>query len=219
MPTDDYVLLGVGTPYVYEVYESVLRGGGRVAAFVDNQDRAQGPPELGPIINAADLPAALLDLPVLFPLLTPGYRKTLLDQARALGFSRYPTHVDPTAIVASTAACDDGVLINAAAIVGAMSRIGRFAIVNRGASVGHHVVLEEFATLGPGCILCGSTVIGRGAFIGAGAIVNPKVNVGANAIVGSGAVVVKDVPAQSVVVGNPARVVKEGVAGYNDVAV
>jgi acetyltransferase-like isoleucine patch superfamily enzyme len=51
--------------------------------------------------------------------------------------------------------------------------------------------------------------IGNGAFLGIGAIVLPGVTVGENAYVGAGAVVTEDVPARSVVVGNPARVVRQ----------
>jgi acetyltransferase-like isoleucine patch superfamily enzyme len=50
--------------------------------------------------------------------------------------------------------------------------------------------------------------IRRGAYLGVGAIVLPGVTVGENGYVGAGAVVTADVPDRSVVVGNPARVVK-----------
>jgi acetyltransferase-like isoleucine patch superfamily enzyme len=50
--------------------------------------------------------------------------------------------------------------------------------------------------------------VGRGAYLGIGAIVLPGVTVGENGYVGAGAVVTKDVPARSVVVGNPARIIK-----------
>jgi len=56
------------------------------------------------------------------------------------------------------------------------------------------------------------TYIGRNCFIGAHAIILPGVSVGDECLVGSGAVVTKDVPAHSVVVGNPARVVRRGVS-------
>jgi maltose O-acetyltransferase len=51
-------------------------------------------------------------------------------------------------------------------------------------------------------------VIEDNAWLGGGAIVLPGVTVGANAIVGAGAVVTKDVPTNTVVVGNPARVTR-----------
>ncbi len=51
------------------------------------------------------------------------------------------------------------------------------------------------------------TLVKAGAAIGAGAVILPGVTIGAGALVGAGAVVTKDVPAGTVVVGNPAQVV------------
>ncbi len=47
--------------------------------------------------------------------------------------------------------------------------------------------------------------IGRDCWIGGGAIIQPGVNIGDRCIVGAGAVVTKDVPDDTIVVGNPAR--------------
>jgi maltose O-acetyltransferase len=46
-------------------------------------------------------------------------------------------------------------------------------------------------------------------WIGGGAILLPGVNIGRNAVVGAGAVVTRSVPANTVVAGNPARVLRE----------
>lgn len=51
------------------------------------------------------------------------------------------------------------------------------------------------------------TVVARGASIGANATILPGVRIGANAMVGAGAVVTRDVPANAVIVGNPATIV------------
>lgn len=50
--------------------------------------------------------------------------------------------------------------------------------------------------------------IEKNAWVGAGALILPGVTVGENAIVGAGAVVTKDVPANAVVVGTPAKVLR-----------
>lgn len=50
--------------------------------------------------------------------------------------------------------------------------------------------------------------IGNDVWIGGGAVVLPGVTIGARSVVGAGAVVVQDVPPDTVVVGNPARVVR-----------
>jgi acetyltransferase-like isoleucine patch superfamily enzyme len=49
------------------------------------------------------------------------------------------------------------------------------------------------------------TVIKQGASVGSGATILSRVTVGENAIVGAGSVVTKDVPANSIVAGNPAK--------------
>jgi maltose O-acetyltransferase len=52
-------------------------------------------------------------------------------------------------------------------------------------------------------------VIEDNVWLGGGAILLPGVTIGRNAVVGAGAVVSQDVPANTVVVGNPARVIRE----------
>ncbi|MGO1885884.1 MAG: DapH/DapD/GlmU-related protein, partial [Citricoccus sp.] len=50
---------------------------------------------------------------------------------------------------------------------------------------------------------------GRRVWLGANVTVLPGVTIGDNSVVGAGSVVTKDVPANTVAVGSPARVVRE----------
>ena len=62
------------------------------------------------------------------------------------------------------------------------------------------------------------TVIRQGASIGSGATILSNIKIGENALVGAGSVVTKDVPPNSVVAGNPAKVLryfKENVKGHD----
>lgn len=52
------------------------------------------------------------------------------------------------------------------------------------------------------------TVVRKGASLGSGATILCGITIGENAIVGAGSVVTKDVPANSIVAGNPARVLR-----------
>lgn len=55
---------------------------------------------------------------------------------------------------------------------------------------------------------CQHTLIKRGASIGSGTTLLGGITIGENALVGAGSVVTKDVPANSLVVGNPARLIE-----------
>lgn len=53
-----------------------------------------------------------------------------------------------------------------------------------------------------------TTLVKKGASIGSGATILANVVIGENALVGAGSVVTKDVPANAVVAGNPARILR-----------
>ena len=52
-------------------------------------------------------------------------------------------------------------------------------------------------------------VLRKGCSVGMGSIIMPGVTIGEGALIGAGSVVTKDIPAWSVAVGNPAKVIKE----------
>jgi acetyltransferase-like isoleucine patch superfamily enzyme len=60
-------------------------------------------------------------------------------------------------------------------------------------------------------VLHTDTYVGRNCFIGAHSIILPGIHVGDNCIVAIGSVVTKDVEPNSIVAGNPARVIRTGI--------
>ena len=51
--------------------------------------------------------------------------------------------------------------------------------------------------------------IGRNVWIGANTVIVPGVTIGENCVIGAGSVVTKDIPPNTVAVGNPCRVMRE----------
>lgn len=80
--------------------------------------------------------------------------------------------------------------------------IGAYSAVTFGAVILTHDMVRHMRA---------DTVIGRNCFIGAHSIIMPGVTVGDGSIVAAGSVVVNDVPPATIVAGNPAKVLREGV--------
>ena len=70
------------------------------------------------------------------------------------------------------------------------------------------ILLTHFKDTHTGSYTRGRIHIKRGAYIGCNTVVCKPVTIGENAVVGPGSVVTKDVPPNTVVVGNPARVIR-----------
>lgn len=88
--------------------------------------------------------------------------------------------------------------------------IGRHFHANLYSYVEHDCVIGDFVTFAPGVKCNGNIHIGDHAYLGAGALIRQgkpgqPLRIGAGAVVGMGAVVTRDVPANTTVVGNPAR--------------
>ena len=57
------------------------------------------------------------------------------------------------------------------------------------------------------CLKIGRVVIGSNVFVGVQSVILPNVHIGDNVIIGAGSIVTKDIPNNSVAVGNPAKVI------------
>ena len=89
---------------------------------------------------------------------------------------------------------------------------GQALVVNKGTVIGEHCTLRNGTTIGHKKALNGAftacPVIGNHVDIGANVCIIGAVTIEDNVIIGAGSVVTKDIPADSTVVGNPARVLE-----------
>lgn len=213
------ILYGVGSSIVVDVEESVHRAGLTIAAGIRNRE---GPCHLSAgehVLAPEEMDADLLRLPYLVPLFTPGHRQEAAREAAHRGLRHPYSLIDPTAAVPRRLELGPGGYVNAGCSVGGASRFGAFTFINRGASIGHHAAFGDFVSVGPGAVIAGHVSIGTGSVVATGATVLPGITVGANAVVGAGAVVTQDVPSACLVLGNPARIVRYQIGGYQGVEV
>ncbi len=116
--------------------------------------------------------------------------------------------IHPRAFIAPSVRVGTGLTAMAEAVIHTEAVIGDNVIVNTSAVVEHDCVIGDHVHVASAAVLAGGVVVGERAFVGAAATVHPQVRIGPRAIVGAGAVVVRDVPADAVVVGVPARILR-----------
>lgn len=209
------VVYGVGSSITVDVAETCARLRLPVLAWVRNVEGESFAPPGATLLRPEELTAELASHGFIVPLFTPRHRHHGQADARRRGLERAATLIDPTAVVAASSTPGAGSYVNTLANIGAAGRIGTFAFVNRSASIGHHADIADFVSIGPGAVIAGHVQIGAGVLVGAGAVVLPRIRIGSNAVIAAGAVVTRPVEPNSLVAGNPARVVKAGLPAYD----
>lgn len=124
--------------------------------------------------------------------------------------------IEPGAIIRDHVTIEENAVIMMGAIINIGAHIGSGTMIDMGAVLGARATVGKNSHVGAGAVLAGvleppskqPVLVGDGVLIGANACILEGVRIGDGAVIGAGSVVTKDVEANQVVVGNPARVVK-----------
>jgi sugar O-acyltransferase (sialic acid O-acetyltransferase NeuD family) len=190
----------------YVIIDILLNAGRMVTAYCDSDKKEKNPYHLNYLGKENEVINALLSFDYFVGVGHNGIRRKIHTQlAEYLGNPINAIH--PSAIISASVELKHGIMISANATINPLVTLGHGVICNTSCSIDHECIIEEFAHIAPGAVLCGNVKIGAGTFVGANAVIKQGITIGKNVTIGAGTVIIRDVPDNTIVVGNPQRII------------
>jgi sugar O-acyltransferase (sialic acid O-acetyltransferase NeuD family) len=114
--------------------------------------------------------------------------------------------IHPSALLSNRAKIGKGTVVFHKAIIQSDVKIGEHCIINTAATIDHDCTIDNFVHIAPGVTICGNVSIGELTLVGAGTIILPNLIIGKNCIIGAGSVIICNIPDNTTVFGNPAKI-------------
>lgn len=101
----------------------------------------------------------------------------------------------------------EGCILAPGAVLAPQAKLGNHVLCNYNSTVGHDTIIGDFSVISPNASVGGNCVLGKCVYVGSNASIREKITIGDNSTVAMGAVVVKDIPANHIAVGVPAKII------------
>lgn len=204
-------IIGAGT-YGEVMYELAEACGYEVEAFYDEDDQKQGILVMGVPVKGKF--SALTDQEVagkafIVAIGNNKVRRNIMTDINERG-GVTPTLIHPTAYISPSAQIGKGVYIQMGAVIWTKVILSDFVIISPNTVIAHHTKLGIASMVSTMCTVGASVEVGDYTFCGIGSIIITGVKtVGKNVYLGAGATVTKDVGDNVLLVGTPAKVIKD----------
>lgn len=140
-------------------------------------------------------------IPAVLAVGSPKYKKEISDTKSFM----WVNYIDLKATCHSLL-INKGIIVLPGTIITTNCKIGNHVSINLNCTIGHDTEIGDYTTIHPGCNISGNVKIGSGCEIGTNSCIIPGVVIGNNVVIGAGSVVIRNVPDNTTVVGNPAKV-------------
>lgn len=133
-----------------------------------------------------------------------------------LDMTKVDARIEPGAFIRDQAIINKNAVVMMGAVINIGAVVGEETMIDMGAILGARATVGKRAHIGAGAVLAGvleppsasPVIVEDNVLIGANAVVLEGVRIGEGAVVAAGSVVTEDVPANAVVAGSPAKIIK-----------
>jgi sugar O-acyltransferase (sialic acid O-acetyltransferase NeuD family) len=132
-----------------------------------------------------------------------------IPQRSEVPYHQLVSLIDPSTFVSRTARIGVGCVVFPHCYIGLHARLEDFVFCLSGCIINHDDVIQQGCILASGVTLAGHVQVESGCYLGQGCSCRQYLRIGRDSFIGMGAVVLNDVPLNSVMVGNPARKLRD----------
>lgn len=130
--------------------------------------------------------------------------------------TQYEARIEPGSIIRDMVSIGKSCVVMMGAVINIGAVIGEGTMVDMNCVIGGRAVIGSKCHIGAGAVIAGviepasatPVTIGDRVLVGANAVILEGVQIGDGAVVAAGAIVTQDVPAEAVVAGSPAKIIK-----------
>lgn len=138
----------------------------------------------------------------------PALREKLYKKVKNDGFY-IATLIDQSVIISENVNVGEGAIILPYVCASGNAKIGNNVVIMPQTVFGHDTVICDGAIIGAQTFIGGHTIIGENVYVASGSIISDRIQIGSDSIISLGSVVYKNVPAETIVMGNPSRVIRK----------
>ena len=135
-------------------------------------------------------------------------KKEEIIQKTNIPIERFETIIHPTASISSTSKIGKGVVIFQNVTITSNISIGNHVIILPNTVISHDNIIGDYTCITGGVCISGNVKIGKLCYLGTNSTIIGNTNVGNHCLIGMGSVILKNIPDNSVFVGNPGKFLK-----------
>jgi sugar O-acyltransferase (sialic acid O-acetyltransferase NeuD family) len=140
---------------------------------------------------------------------SPRTRKVVVEKMQTMGTPSFTSLLHPSVIKSQEVSFGEGCIVCAGMVFTVEITVGQHCIFNLNGTVGHECEIGNFVTVAPMAAISGNVKLEDYVEVGTGAALRQGLTLQRGSMVGMGAVLTKNIPANTIYAGNPAKPLKE----------